>query len=412
MTTLEPDTAKPEPKDRRQRGLPHRLLVGLLKLTIGLALWGLILFVLALFFVPSKSASKQRGVTRATVEITTESFASPEVCGGCHWDLFTQWSDSLHSAANEDPLYVAVYELAQQDTGGKAETFCDASRCHSPSGFLAGEDPFPHSRMSEIARQGVFCDFCHTVSGGRSPVGDASYVSTPGRIKRGPYRDAESPSHQTAYSPLHTSSKFCGACHNVSSPITGLKLEATYDEWEKSSYNRRNPATNTECQDCHMRPYAGRAATIGPKRAQVFSHYFAGATTFDAVSSARKRKMATARLKSAARLSLVRAEREGGRVNLSVRVANVGAGHYLPTGITELREMWLEVVVLDDHRVPPRGSVIERYSFDAPSSAGPLRLTVRLLYRSASQELVDTLLGDGRLDIPVVEMTRLTSVID
>ena len=38
-------------------------------------------------------------------------------------------------------------------------------------------------------------------------------------------------------------------------------------------------------------------------------------------------------------------------MNLRVQVSNVGSGHFMPTGLPGLRQMWLEVVVSDKERV-------------------------------------------------------------
>lgn len=453
------DDTPPSEEDVQPRvGLPRRVAAWLIRLLIGLVAWAVIVFAVALFVVPGKTDSRPVS-SRSAIPITNASFTKPDVCSGCHWDIFVQWSGTMHSLANKDPFYVGVYDLANKDTNGRAEDFCAASRCHTPAGFLAGENPFPHARMSPIAKQGVFCDFCHTVSA-RSGIGDASYISSPGRLKRGPYRSSLSPYHLTVYSRLHTRSDFCGMCHNVSSPITGLKLETTYDEWAASPYNARNPAKRTECQDCHMKPYAGRACATGPRRPNVFRHDFGGGNSFIPRQFGDRdvARAAAARLKSAARLSIVSARRSDGRLKLAVRVTNVGAGHSLPTGITEVRQMWVNLTVADgdrplyasgivgsdgeldntthlfdtqlgdtagnrvkevwraakvlrDHRVPAKASVLERYDIEIPADAGALTVTAVLKYRSASPQVVDLAVGKGRLTVPVIDMARAAAQV-
>lgn len=434
----------------------RRILGKLISFVVGLALVAAIFFVLALFIVPGTPETEHSPVSRrATRPVTAEDYTAVEICSGCHWTIFTQWSGSMHSLANSDSFYAAMYDWADKDTNGKAEEFCGASMCHAPVGFLAGEDPFPHDELSPIAQQGVFCDFCHTIAMNRG-VGDASYVASPGPVKRGPYRNAYSPAHQTAYSPLHTRSEFCGMCHNVSHPINGLKLETTYDEWARSKYNSRDPARRVRCQDCHMKPFRGRAASIGPRRAKVSSHYFIGGTSFISTALGHKRRepLVSARLKSAARVSFASSRRAGNTIQLAVRVTNVGAGHSIPTGVTEVRQVWLQVKgvaddgeevftsgaidergaldpkahlfhtvladgtgrpatkiwraekVLSDHRIPAGKSVIERYRFSVPPGTGRVTVTVTLMYRSAPQELVDQLTGKGKFKITPVEMAR------
>jgi len=453
---LRSKTALPKPGEPADRtGRLRRVVSGVITGAAGIALWAAIILAVALFVTPTKAPpAGPPSSGRATVKVTQSSFTDVDICSGCHWRLYTQWSGSMHSLANSDPIYVALYDLANEDTGGKAEQHCAASMCHTPAGFLAGENPFPHNKMSPIALRGVFCDFCHTVSRHRG-IGDAAYVSSPGPVKRGPYKNAESPYHLTAYSPLHTSAEFCGMCHNVSNPISGLKLETTYDEWKRSPQARRGIV----CQDCHMKPAAGKAAELAPRRSKVYSHRFTGAnavvpTLFGAND---RRELAVKNLRSAARISVASVSRSGKKVRVRVRVSNVGAGHSLPTGVTELRQLWLAlevryggedvynsgavdadgvldprahlfhvvladgsgrpvtkvwrgVSVLIDHRVPAGKSVIETFQFNSPPG-NRLQVTARLLYRSAPQELVDELLPKRKIKIPVIEMTRLRTTI-
>jgi hypothetical protein len=141
---------------------------------------------------------------------------------------------------------------------------------------------------------------------------------------------------------------------------------------------------------------------------------------------------------------------------LKVKVTNVGAGHFLPTGLTETREMWLEMTVtgsagekllesgkldekgeidpeavlyhtafadakgepvgarvweadhlLYDHRIPPLGYSLEKFGFQLPVGIrGKCQVQVRLLYRSLPQSLVNQLLGPQAPSWPVYEMAK------
>jgi hypothetical protein len=63
--------------------------------------------------------------------------------------------------------------------------------------------------------------------------------------------------------------------------------------------------------------------------------------------------MAVARLKSAADLEILPVYRDGVLTDVKVRVKNIRAGHNLPTSLTNVRQMWLDVVVRDE-----RGKVL------------------------------------------------------
>jgi len=154
-------------------------------------------------------------------------------------------------------------------------------------------------------------------------------------------------------------------CHNVSHTANHLPIEATYDEWKDSPYNTGDPGTTVTCQDCHMRQRPGIPATgkterpdnpgqgadNGPERKHIWTHYFVGANavmTKDHGSEVHS-KMAVERLRHAADLEIVKrsSRQKDGLARVGVKVTNSGAGHYLPTGITEIRQMWLEVKITD-----------------------------------------------------------------
>lgn len=393
---------------------------------------------------------------------TTADFQPPGSCSLCHDTLFRGWVDSMHSKAFVDPVYQYKLRQASKATGGKTDAYC--LRCHIPIGSNTGEVPPADSKkITAISRYGVQCDFCHTATG---PVpkttGFGAIVSRPGRTKRGPFGNARSPIHGSARSPLHSKSEFCGMCHDVKHPNGKFMVEATYSEWKASAYAKKG----IQCQDCHMAPsvgveppWPGKACYFGPTRPAIKYMTFVGANTvFGPVDQA------TAMLKRAAtvRITAERASADRGeRVRADVAVTNVGAGHSLPTGLTEIREMWIEVVGVDvtgkeyaaerlgddgeplggvrmfntvlkdakgrtevvgddgkphhvelwdsvgiasDDRIPAGSTARQSYAFTVPARAvGPLRLTARLKYRSFSDEL-GMKAGVGK--VPVVVMAE------
>jgi hypothetical protein len=356
----------------------------------------------------------------------------------------------MHDQAAIDPLYLYELALADEQTDGQVGPFC--LKCHSPIGDLLGETTAPTgkgdgSALSEIAKEGVTCDFCHTVSGKTADwPGNSSFESDPGLVKRGPYRDSTSPGHDTAYSELHTTSEFCGMCHDVNHPVNGLALEATYTEWAEGEWAN----LGIQCQDCHMTPEPGHgqpepgvAATFGPEREQVWEMSFTGPNAVFGDT-----EDAEALLKKAAQLELTiegagsGSVQSGDELSALVKVKNVGAGHYLPTGLTDVRRMWLEVraeasgkepVVLgtveyrtifadasgnhedvpvwfaesvySDRRIPPAGIANERIDFAWPEGlSGDTRVVAELKYMSFTQELADK--AGLEVEVPVIVMAQ------
>jgi CRISPR/Cas system CMR subunit Cmr4 (Cas7 group RAMP superfamily) len=167
--------------------------------------------------------------------------------------------------------------------------------------------------------------------------------------------------------------------------------------------------------------------------------------------------MAEERLKNAARLTIDRIDASAGTV--TIVVANTGAGHKLPTGLTDTRQMWLEVVVknnrvatlyttgkagtdgylpegtilyntvfgngkgkavnnvsqareiLKDRRIPPFRSLTETIKLPKLTT-GAITVEVRLLYRIADQRTVDAVFGKETFKLPVVEMAAVKKKIE
>ena len=357
----------------------------------------------------------------------------------------------MHAQAAVDPVYLHELRLADQQTEGGVGTFC--LKCHSPIGDALGETAPPGgatdgSTLSEIAKAGVTCDFCHTVSG-KAPgrLGNGSFESDPGLTKRGPYKDSVSPGHDTAYSEFHTTSEFCGTCHDVNHPANGLALEATYTEWAEGEWAK----AGVRCQDCHMTPgpgpsapASGVAATFGPEREAVYEMSFKGPNGVFGDPA-----VAEELLKSAAELELVieGAGAEGvdrvmrcapwSRSRTWVRAttcppasptpaacglevsAVADTGGPVELGRVEYRTVfadaqgnhedvpaWLAASVYSDHRIPPAGIASETIEFTWPEGlSGDARVVAELKYMSFTQELADAA-GLGT-EVPVVVMSQV-----
>jgi hypothetical protein len=422
-------------------------------------------------------------------KVRVNQFMDPSVCGRCHSEIFKQWSGSMHSKAFYDPLWRKATKLFFKEALSKDEIIEMKAcvKCHTPLGFRSYSISSPgddYDKLAQLPAQGIFCNWCHNINEVKH-IGDAGYEVAPGGGEEdpstmlGPRKDATSDFHPTKYSELHTKSEFCGLCHNVSHTANKLPIEQTYNEWKNSPYNTGNPETTVNCQDCHMRQRPGipatgkterpdnpgQAADNGPHRDHIWTHYFVGANTL--VTKLFKNNlhalMAEERLKNAADLELKKSSfySKNGNSRLMVKVINSGAGHYLPTGITEVRQMWLDIKITDaggntifrsgsldnngnidesavvyytqlgnakgepvvnvaladrilyDHRVPPKGYLIEKYAFQIPSDAvSPLTVEAILKYRSASQSLAKELLGESAPKIPAIDMVSLVDKIE
>ncbi|MGF1545916.1 MAG: multiheme c-type cytochrome [Thiotrichales bacterium] len=443
-------------------------------------------------FQPSKA--QPFAPSNASVEggrkLVPEDFEDPAVCAGCHPVQYQGWKGSMHSNSFNDPIFQAEWALAEKELGPEISKFCGG--CHAPAGMLTDTIKFDpeageHGAFTapDIARNGVFCDVCHTISGNNLLAtsvlehGNGSYVSSPGRIKRGPLKDAQSPYHETEYSEHHTKSDFCGNCHNIFNPLNNFPIERTYDEWKYSVYAQQG----VQCQDCHMVPvetamrvademkpvarlenhqlggFAGMGAD--KERDVVHGHGFVGGNAVvtamlnDDAADGGHAAIARERLENVAELELFLKRVSGPLHELKVKVTNRRAGHDLPTSLTHIRELWLDVTILDDkgntllrsgaldaHQeidpdavmfksyavdkagkpaefiwhierfenrttIPPKGHRYGQYAFNVPDTSPTVTVIAKLNYRSFSQHFADHLLGKGKLKVPTIEMERM-----
>lgn len=426
---------------------------------------------------------------------TVDDWTDPRLCGQCHAEQYKGWNGSMHSNAFKDPIFQALWAIGEKSNSDLNLTNHCGS-CHSPIGVATGTIKFnpdegQHGTFTApgVAAMGVSCDVCHTISGtniDKTAVlehGNASFSIAPGKVKRATLKDSESPYHETEYSEHHSSSKFCGNCHNIFHPGNNFPVERTYDEWKYSIYAQND----IQCQDCHMVPVEvaervadtlkrpqelldieteGFAGLGGKMRKVIHKHGFVGGNAV-VTEAMRKAKLAEGtddttdssnfeaavkRLQGVASLKVKMKNKADKLHQLKVKVTNERAGHNLPTSLTEVREVWLEVLVTDDkgnelfssgrldaennlpaetvifnahavdkdgkhthlpweitrftdvNTIPPKGYKYAKYYFNIPEGTERVHSEVRLRYRSFSQGLSDLLMGRGNLMVPNVEM--------
>lgn len=416
-------------------------------------------------------------------QLMVDQFVSPSTCGGCHSDIYDQWQNSMHNLAHNDPIYLAISRLFLTGLTDKGEIAEAEScvKCHTPVGYITGypeKSSDERAKVAQIATEGIQCDYCHSATGAKKMYNNGLTIKpgngedSPG-VKRGPRKDAKSDFHETEFSKFHTESDICGTCHNVKHVSFGISLETTFDEWKEGPYNSEDSQKRITCQGCHMYQRVGVPATgsterpdnrgssveDGPIRDHIFTHSFVGGNSLIPALSGGKDKsqMAEERLKNAATLSLDDARIREGKLNITI--TNSGAGHYLPTGLTDIRQVWLEITLLDekgrelfssgrldkdgymaenaiifntiygdgkgdpvlniskareilkDMRIPPLKSVTEEVSFEAKNLKS-LNIHVRLLYRAAPKRVLDKVAGDGKFVLPVITMAEITKNVE
>ncbi|HAD05314.1 MAG: cytochrome C [Desulfuromonadales bacterium GWC2_61_20] len=407
-------------------------------------------------------------------EKTAAEFHPPAVCADCHRQQFEEWSGSLHALAFVDPVYQGELQKGIKAVGRDIARQCEG--CHSPAAMVTGElAKSKFGKLSKLALAGVSCDVCHSVSGvthqqtpSREPE-NGSLVLAPGRadgslVKRGPIAPPAACGggfHDCAESSLHRSSDLCASCHQVLHFDKHFPLEATYQEWKGSVYAQMDIG----CQDCHMvdtATFLRSSAFLKPERAE-YRHFFNGANYLlyhlaqaaalksgDAAAAqrfARQYDMAVARLQAAAQVEVLPTYVAGQLVEVRLRVMNLRAGHALPTSLTNVRQMWLELTVTDEtgkvlrssgkldpqgqleadtrlfnsdgmgesmhfaidpwvvigfsrhDTIPPHGYRDVVYGLQLPKGVETVNVKARLRYRQADQKVAEALLAAVPADI-------------
>ncbi len=440
--------------------------------------------------VPSAACKPSNLAVAGGRSLKPEDFEEPQACGKCHQRQMKGWNGSMHSLSFKDPVLQAEWALAVKATDGKALNDCGG--CHTPIGVTTGTVKFDPSlgkhggfTVAKQGEHGVSCDTCHSVSAStakNSPTGqpgNASIELNPGETKYGPLKDSKSGYHETQYSELHTKAEFCGSCHNIFHVENRFPIEHTYDEWKSSPYAQ----AGIPCQDCHMVPVdianqvadrmvrakdvpnhgLGGLAAKGAKveREIVHDHGFVGgnaviAAALGAPGADEHKAEAIKRLQSAADLDMDVRTGKGGAQELRIKVTNLRAGHHLPTSLTFIRRIWLDVTITDDqgrvilrsgeldannridedtvifgnhsvdkagkstinpweiasfsqlNTIPPKGFRYGKYAFKLPADAKSFKVVAKLNYQSYDQAVADKLLGKGAVMVPTVEMKALT----
>jgi len=234
-------------------------------------------------------------------------FTRSQVCGTCHQDIFAMWKESKHARAFENPIFAAAYRDLRRE-GGNAKQLC--LRCHAPIAGITGD----LEAEQAVTREGVTCDFCHSVTGVAIRDADSPFVVEVGPIKRGTKVGVSSPAHGMQPSILHKSSRLCGGCHEFRNP-EGLTTISTYSEWRASQY----PAELRACQDCHFLPVSGRIV-------------LQGGSNPDSTVPDHRLQRSEDQLREAVKLDVRRVLRNAGRLEVTVAIRNVGSGHAVPTG--------------------------------------------------------------------------------
>ncbi len=241
------------------------------------------------------------------VAVLLTSCAAPSVhegrsseCGTCHTRQLDEWKTSRHALSGDSPVFIAMLPKVEASWGRNARAQCES--CHQPG---------------HVDEKFIGCASCHLAVGNREDANGAMVVDV-----RAPVASAKAPSarapHTLTQRRFFDAPNLCGTCHEVKGP--GHLDEPTLTEFFASPLE-----AGQTCTSCHFET----------------GHRFVGLTPAWGASPevrARAEAAAVALLRRALKLEV-----QGDEVQLT----NVGAAHGVPTGMTAVRDVWVDVSLVD-----------------------------------------------------------------
>ena len=322
--------------------------------------------------VPLACTSKKDGATT----LPRDQLLDPQTCAQCHADHVREWSGSMHAYAAQDPVFLAMNKRGQRETNGALGDFC--VKCHAPMAVREGatKDGLNLDQVPDKLK-GVTCFFCHTVDR-VDDSHDAELHLSDDPTMRGPFTDpVANTAHNAGYDALHDraqleSSSMCGACHDIVNTVNGhgAALERTFAEWKASVFNHApNGATCSQChmaQSANLEPIAQAPNVFARRRhAHTFAAVDLALTPFPEQDA---QKQAVKALLDSTLQSALCVSTAGSPPQIKVLLDNVAAGHGFPSGATQDRRLWVEVIATSGPDVVYQSGVV---ADGAPPTASP-----------------------------------------
>jgi hypothetical protein len=368
-------------------------------------IFGVMLAVLMAALIGSVSEAQQP--TTATPQgPSAPLFQTSDTCLACHNGLTSpsgedisigfDWRATMMANASRDPYWHAGVRRETLDhPQARAVIEDECSICHMPMAHYETKaqgreaEVFAHlpinqdTELNRLAADGVSCTTCHQIENqrlgtresfvGRFVVAPAMAIGErriygPYQIDAGRTRIMRSATRLSPTEGTHIQqSELCATCHTLYTTALGpdgqaigeLPEQVPYQEWFHSAYRQEK-----SCQACHMPAVADVPITsvLGDARPNLARHTFVGGNFFMlSLLNRYRNELGVAALpqeltasvnrtiahlqRETARVSIVRAEQNAGRITVDLSVQNLG-GHKLPTAYPS-RRVWLHLVVRD-----------------------------------------------------------------
>ncbi len=240
--------------------------------------------------------------------------STAEDCASCHVAHGDEWAASRHGQSTGSPVFQAMLPAVEDAWGGFARKTCEG--CHAPG----------HGGDTTIG-----CVSCHAADGNHAERDGKLAVDLTEPLS-GPFGLGAGEAHTTIDRGFLDDSALCATCHTVTGPE--LLVEDTMAELAASDLADRS------CVDCHLPVVGARALTPETAPRVSHDHRMVGVDPpwdtdpTDPVAAEATRAL----LASALTLRVEAGE---------VVVTNTGGGHRVPTGVSFLRDLWVDADGID-----------------------------------------------------------------
>ncbi|MFT3693268.1 MAG: multiheme c-type cytochrome [Kofleriaceae bacterium] len=329
----------------------------------------------------------------------------PNTCKDCHPKHYDQWSGSMHAYASEDPVFVAMNARGQREA--QLGTFC--VNCHAPMavklGLTDGTNYDPSTLPPEA--KGITCYFCHNVDKVSDDHNNGLVLAMDQTMRGGATKPADTPAHDSLYDKnlmsadsQERNSTMCGSCHDIVTPQNNVHIERSYQEWQTTIFAQQLPSFGgVTCAKCHMKPSDGVIAegsglSVGNRTQGFHDHGFPAID--QAITDFPNKDVQLAGISDILNPALnivgiasVPGKNPGGGIcleppgTLTVRTDTFSVGHMFPSGASQDRRVWLEVIAYD------ASNNVLFHTGEVPDGKDPEDLT------AADDDSLDTLLCTG-----------------
>lgn len=291
----------------------------------------------------------------AAKTLTNDQLMDPQSCGTCHSQHLDEWSQSMHSYASDDPIFIAMNKRGQRETNGQLGSFC--VQCHAPVALKTGAT-HDGTNLADLPTpmHGVTCYFCHSVDSVYG-VHNAALRTSDDSVLRADILDPrDNTAHNSVYSALHDGAQpqaasMCGACHDVTTS-TNVDIERTYAEWQAAIYAKNTPQTLLTCSGCHM-PSSQAPASDQPNMPVRSVHSHATPAVDISLTSAisSQQKVLVQQNLDPALVAKLCVTPPGNGPTVTATLDDAFVGHNWPSGAAHDRRAWLELIAYQGSNV-------------------------------------------------------------